>query len=272
MRVVKRAVGRIILFALLGAAAAHAQTTQEKPTSGTPSNAASASADCDKPGKPLPPEKIAGAWTSPKNGAKLELTQSDPKSTAKFDAKGQFSWDGSFASGKLTLTRTPKAQEMSGAAPDWARQKVEGQIKWTMELEPKIKCGTPVLEGKWYPGAFSYEADYDDNDQLISERASVTDPKGSPIDVLYVRSPPRVLLLAKGVDEPIIIDKLYRTEYHGELNRKIPLMIGVLFDEPNDQDSFPVTVSAGGRNIELTAKPSDDRRLFETEIFHVNPK
>ena len=262
MLVLRRGGASMVLATLFAAGTALAQTTQEKPAQGMPSNsnAVSATADCDQPNKPLSPEKIAGEWMSPKTGATLDLVQTDPKSTAKFTAKGQFSWDGTFGGGKLTLTRTPKAQEMSGAAPPWARQKVEGQIKWTMELEPKLKCGTSVLEGKWYPGAFSYEEDYDDSDQVVNQTASVTDPKGTPIDVLYeMRNPSQVFYYVQTATGLQNVEEFYLG---------VSMILEFQFDKPYQKKDFSADLSVGDQKLTLTAARFDNQGyIFRTNAF-----
>lgn len=77
-------------------------------------------------------------------------------------------------------------------------------------------------------------------------------------------TPPRVYIFAKGRKEPIVVKHFYQ---------EVPLRLGVFFDEPYEHDSYPVTVSVGGRRLELTATPSgDDRTRFYTEFFFVAPR
>jgi hypothetical protein len=268
--------GQIAISSLLIATAfsAPAQTvpgTQEKPQTGAPAASSPAAAEaaaaqaantkaCNEPSKPLPPDKIAGTWTSPKDGADLTLTQTNPKSTARFNAKGEFSWDGTFGGGTLTLNRAPTALEMSSSAPLWARQKVQGQIVWTMQLEPKIKCGTPVLEGKWYPGAFAYEAEFDSNNQLVNETTKVTDPKGTPIDVLYeMHIPSKVFYYVRTAAGLQNVEELYLG---------VSMILEFQFDKPNPKPKFTADPAAGDQNLTLTAWRSDDAGfIFRTDPF-----
>jgi hypothetical protein len=76
-------------------------------------------------------------------------------------------------------------------------------------------------------------------------------------------APPRVFLMAKGEFGRLLVDKFYQG---------IPLMVGVYFEEPYDQDSYDVTVNVGGGTLSLKAVPSDsERRVFQTEPFVVSP-
>src|SRR5205814_556376 len=73
---------------------------------------------------------------------------------------------------------------------------------------------------------------------------------------------PRVILLAKGVFNPILIDKLYVG---------VPLMVGVVFEEPYDKEEYAVTVDVGGQTLDLTARAADEvRKTFVTDPFILN--
>ena len=72
-------------------------------------------------------------------------------------------------------------------------------------------------------------------------------------------APPRVLIFAQGRHDPILLDKLYQN---------IPLMLGVVFDEPYDGASYPVSLRTSGGQIDLTARRAKENALlFLTDPF-----
>ncbi len=71
-------------------------------------------------------------------------------------------------------------------------------------------------------------------------------------------TPPRVVLIARGARRDYIIDRLYPG---------VPTAIDLVFDEPYDGESYPVSIEAGGK-LDLTAQPvNGDHRLFRTQSF-----
>src|SRR5689334_7636739 len=150
------------------------------------------SGTCASSDKPLPPEKVAGKWNSRNRvGASVEIVKDDPKDHSRFTLHGTHDWQGTLANGKLVFKRKPTVDEMENAAPQWARQAVEGQIEWSLELDPKDKCGTLVLEGQWFPGRIKVVQEVDAADKVTKQQAT-SDGRGSPIDIRFERLPPRV--------------------------------------------------------------------------------
>jgi hypothetical protein len=147
---------------------------------------------CGSSGTPLAPEKLAGKWNSRSRvGASVEIVQDDPKDATRFTLHGSHDWQGTLADGKLVFKRKPTVTEMENDAPPWARQAVEGQIEWSLELDPKEKCGNYVLEGRWFPGRIKVTEQVDAAGQLTKQQAT-SDGKGTPIDIRFERLPPRV--------------------------------------------------------------------------------
>ncbi len=214
--------------------------------------------------RPLPPEHIAGKWTDAKSKKKFEITQPDPKSAAKFLGHGEFEWDGSFQGGKLTFRHSPKATEMNPEMPPWAAKSVEGQLLWSIELEPQLRCGTPTLKGKWHPGAVKIVEEFDDNGRAIRQEASLDNASEEVIDVEFrIEVVSHVYLFAKGVFHTFLVDKLYQD---------VPTFVGVAFEEPYAGAEYPVSIELGGARLDLVAKPADaKRRFFQTDVFMVTP-
>ena len=149
---------------------------------------------CDSetdPGKPLPADALAGKWTNAANGDAVEIVRKDPKDAGNFALKGKHDWDGNFGDGKLVFTRTPTAEEMEHTAELWARKAVEGQLKWTLEIEPRTVCGTPRLKAKWYRGLIEIDKTRDDNGNVTAQSAKLAG-KGEPIEISYERVPPAI--------------------------------------------------------------------------------
>jgi hypothetical protein len=234
--------------------------TTEKNSAAAPGQASS----CDaQSGSPFAPESIAGTWLDADSRAPFVISQPDPKSATTLEAKGSHDWDGGYQNGKLTFTRKPRADEMSDAAPLWARELMEGEIQWTLELDPQIKCGTPTLKGKWYPGAIKFTEEYDEQGNLTRKEAT-SDGKGKPIDVEFRRQIiARTFLYVKGVFHTFLVDTLWQD---------VPLFVGVAFIEPNPAAEYPVSIKIGDQKIDLVAKPVDDKhKYFETGTFAVLP-
>ncbi|HEV1999584.1 MAG TPA: hypothetical protein VGQ97_03760, partial [Xanthobacteraceae bacterium] len=138
----------------------------------------------------LPIDKIAGRWRSDdgQEVVEISLKAGEP---SKFVFRGRFEWEGSYQGGKLVFTRTPKATEMGGVAPGWARQKVAGAVQWSLELEAKTKCGVPRLEGNWFPGVVKFFQEKDATGNIVKQEASVAG-RGNPVEVKYTRDAPAI--------------------------------------------------------------------------------
>lgn len=141
--------------------------------------------------EPLPPERIAGKWDG-ENGEAIEIAVKSPGDTTRLILKGKHQWDGTYDRGRLVFTHSPNATELGRAAPDWAIAKVAGQIVWSLELDAKIKCGVPTLEGKWFPGELKFREEKDSGGNIVKQEASVTG-KGKPVDIKYTRGTPEIV-------------------------------------------------------------------------------
>lgn len=232
--------------------------SQTKPTSEPAHDGGKSCSDI----QPLPAERIGGKWTDPKSGKIFEVKQPDPKSTAKFLGHGEFEWDGTYQGGKLTFHHSPKAAEMNPEMPPWAAKSVEGQLQWSIELEPQLRCGTPTLKGKWHPGAVKTVEEFDENGRLTRQEASLDNASEDVIDVEFrIEVVAHVYLFAKGVFHTFLVDKLYQDA---------PTFIGVAFEEPYAGAEYPVSIELNGERLDLVAKPADEkRRFFQTDVFMV---
>jgi YD repeat-containing protein len=135
-------------------------------------------------GKPLTADRIAGQWSDSYSGKTIEIALKDKNDLQHFTLAGRHPWTGTLAGGKLTFERTPTAAEMDQQAPEWARQAVEGQVKWSLELVPREICGAPSLDGNWYPGRIKITEDAGDGGTQQSRTATVVG-KGDPIPMRY---------------------------------------------------------------------------------------
>lgn len=156
---------------------------------------APASTNCDandpNSGAPIPPEQLAGKWKDMTSSGTIEIVPKDPKDKVNFVLHGTHDWQGTYKDGKLTFTRKPLADEMEKTAPAWARQAVQGQIEWSLELDARDKCGVPDLSGKWYPGLIKVDEEKDSGGKVLSQKASVAG-KGTPVDMHYTQQPPAI--------------------------------------------------------------------------------
>jgi hypothetical protein len=210
--------------------------------------------------QPIAPERLIGTWVDD-TGNTVEIAAKSPGDKTNFILRATREWDGIYKDGQLVFTRTPTAAEMSQKAPDWARKKVQGQIKWSIELQVSRKCQEPMLKGKWYPGELSYVEETAPDGGVAKQEASVTG-KGTPVDIVYSR-PPHVLVLAKTLTGYLHVDKFYE---------RVPLVVGVFFEGAHDGDEYPITVRIGDRSLDLIAKPVDaSRTTFLTDVFAVVP-
>jgi hypothetical protein len=206
--------------------------------------------------QPLPPEQIAGPWIDVDTGLSSDI-EAAANNTTDFRFKGKHQWDGSLAGGKLTFKRKPAANEMSEAAPEWAREQVAGTLEWSLELEAKlrVKCGGAselVLQGQWFPGELKFVEESDASGN-VKQEASVIG-KGKPIDVKWRAPNAEIQLLAQTVVGPMRVSRLFYD---------VPTVIEAVFDQPLSDASVLVTVTIDGKEVKLTARrdPTDYRRF-----------
>ena len=58
---------------------------------------------------------------------------------------------------RLTFRYKPKAEEMNSEIPAWAREQLEGELEWTVEIDEPRTCGGDHLDFKWYPGEVTWQ-------------------------------------------------------------------------------------------------------------------
>ncbi len=148
--------------------------------------------DAPEPPKnaPLTDLEIHGDWKAEKIGEK-ETPIDDLY--IHFDEKGATIAEGKYkdwkgglvhGDGEINFYRKPKAEEMSGKAPPWAREKVaaEGKLEWKLALKAESRKGEWVLEGKWYPGQFKWEEKGEKKEAWYLD-------EGKPVDVKFKKNP-----------------------------------------------------------------------------------
>jgi hypothetical protein len=212
---------------------------------------------------PLNIEEIQGEWSEEEIGDDKApegaiTIKADETSSEDLVLDGKYTdWDqeGHFAEGKITFVRKPTAEQMSEKAPLWARQKIEaeGKLKWKLELKAEKREGEYCLEGKWFPGEFKWNS----AGGRGAEEASYLGP-GKPLEVKF-RKPPVVLIFARCVGPPKLVDKIY-------LN--VPTFIELGFQGPSEKAEKPITIEITGKPTKLTAKRLEtDKRIFRTDVF-----
>ena len=121
-----------------------------------------------------------------------------------------------------------------------------------------LRTGSPdsvQLIAKWKKAAAGVR-------QLMAAKLCLPDP-----------APPRLLLFAKSVHGLIAIGKLYQTDLKHIPEIEVPLVLGLYFDNPPEEASYPVTIDGGGLKLYLDAKSVDAaRKVFYTEVFTTQPK
>jgi hypothetical protein len=251
----------VAAIALLGVGAAQGQTAP-KPAAKT---------EKDDEAKKL--EQFYGIWREKKHdGAYVisPLAPSDPQSKDLVKLRGRFAtWeDGQITLGKdsqptrLKFSYKPKWSEMNPTIPEWARRRIEGKLEWKLELETVEKaeqcsCSCIAVAGSWYPGEVRWK------DEGDPEAVRVTG-RGDPvkIELRHAKPMPLVLVFVKTRDDPILVEHFY-----GD----VPHFLGVFFDEPCNDERYPLTVSVGGQTLDLEATPFDEeRKRFDTGTFKID--
>jgi hypothetical protein len=214
--------------------------------------------------QPLPPEQLPGPWIDVDTGLSSAIEPAAANNATDFLFKGKHQWEGSLAGGKLTFKRKPVAEEMSEAAPEWARKQVAGTLEWSLELEAKlrVKCGGAyelVLVGQWFPGELKFVEETDASGKVTKQEASVIG-KGKPIDVKWRAPNAQIQLLAQTVVGPMRVSRLFYD---------VPTVIEAVFDQPLSDSSVLVTVTIDGKEVKLTARrdPTDYRRFLTGTVL-----
>ena len=151
-------------------------------------------------------EDLAGTWQSA-NGPGISIVMKDIDTHTLTLKETYDDWSGAYTpviTGSLMLgrvsseqplifTRAPTADQMADptseaagvGAPLWARQKVEGKLKWSLELrlQAGAEPGEILLVGDFYPGSI-YWREETDVAGLVTREARVAG-KGTPRKVEY---------------------------------------------------------------------------------------
>ena len=145
---------------------------------------------------PVEAADFIGVWRDADNGRALVIEPRYPNEPDKanvLEAKSQgrhddkaHDWVGTFVPAttdkpaKLTLTTTPKFDEMNLDIPEWVRKKIENELKWQVELElDQAFPFDPRLKAKWYPGEVTWT-----ETAGVGGDAKVTG-RGEPLDLTY---------------------------------------------------------------------------------------
>jgi len=102
---------------------------------------------------------------------------------------------------RMVFEYFPKASEMDQKIPPWARQQVEGKLKWKLELthdESNCVCADSQMEATWYPG----EVTWWDGTGDAAGTATVTG-EGKPVKFTLTKADDDVELL--GYFAPVIL-------------------------------------------------------------------
>jgi len=144
--------------------------------SGGPSQTQPSSPSRSPGESPIELSEIVGRWRNTADRSIVEIEELYPgENKSPIGLKGKHDgWGGSFTRGSgdkpshLSFQMDPKFEQMNPQAPQWARQQVDGKLRWFRELDAQ-GCG-PALSGKWYRG----EIKWTDSDQSgAAKEASV---------------------------------------------------------------------------------------------------
>lgn len=248
------------------------------PSTGTSSSAACGATQSASGGSIAIPQ-LLGFWTDSDTGEQVEIKEGFGSSGIIL--LGKHRWEGKFQAQKLTLSRTPTLQEM-GDAPDWAKQQVNGKIKWELDLDAKTECDQLVLQGKWYPGGYKWSEEIDPDSSAPPKRTVSDIGRGTPIDKKY-KPPPCDFTVDSMPDEPIdlkleshpgimVVPKRDYPWIAEALNRSQPFFVEVrlAYDDAAAQGkSLPVKfeVPATGRTKEvmLSGAPHHGPTVYSTD-------
>jgi hypothetical protein len=233
--------------------------TTEGPLAGVDATAPAAQRKCAAGAgldEALPAEEIAGEWFSD-DGDIVEVAPAVANDEGTFVLLSKHQWKGSYAAGKLIFSRMPTVEEMSPAAPEWARAQVQGKLAWSLELDAHGKCGEPSLDGKWYPGELQFIEERTPDGEISKRQATVTG-RGKPVDVRYTGGPRYFLFARSSMGRQNIKDV-----YLG-----VATEIELQFARPHDRPSLPVEVSIGDQRVKLIATKIDAKgHIFRTDAF-----
>ena len=111
-----------------------------------------------KGGTKIALSEVLGDWRIDGDDSPFRIVQEDPEAdpyrleahTADRVWKGEIIQANS-GTGRLVFSYKPKAGEMNAQIPSWAREYVDGELEWKIELELDLSC--PFwMTGKWYVG------------------------------------------------------------------------------------------------------------------------
>lgn len=163
----------------------------------------------------LPLEKLIGMWELAEKGAGfdpgiLAIVPTNPESeeyahdVTLYTTDAHRVWEGKYHSAQeldadamVTLSYKPKADEMNPDIPKWAREQIEGELEWKLELQPAGSWGTPEFVAKFYPGKVEWN-----EKALVKEGKSAwVVGKGEPSEYTYTRVLHEVLAYTYGAPE-----------------------------------------------------------------------
>lgn len=131
-------------------------------------------------------QQVLGLWRFKDGDRPFVLVQQDP-SAASYQHELEAHtmervWKGQYISAMdqaavVELTYKPKASEMNPEVPEWAREKVEGNLMWRLNVEMEGTCGTPRLVGVFHPGKIGWDENGEDNPE-----GAWVEGKGDPIE------------------------------------------------------------------------------------------
>jgi hypothetical protein len=148
------------------------ESSQTNSTTGSSSESEDAS---------IPVQELLGTWWTKGNESKVTIQplQKGDNQHLSLVAKHD-DWAGGYYDGILVFHRSPKFDEMSNKAPEWARKAVENKLRWTLELKPQSRCDEDLtLKGNWYPGELQWSEEKDASGKIVRKAWVVETKKGT---------------------------------------------------------------------------------------------
>lgn len=138
-----------------------------------------------------PPERdLIGTWINTVDRSRIEI-QAPEKGKLRVLGKNGREWKAVYVDGTLRLTRTPTAEEINPAVPEWARKdaRVAGHLVWRAELKASNDEDGYRLDGNLLPGEVHWTQKNDlDTGEPIRRDAGLATGQGQPIPLHYSKS------------------------------------------------------------------------------------
>ena len=142
--------------------------------------------------KRFPIDLLVGAWESMDDKDLFVIVPQNPDDdlyAGRMEAHTENRvWEGRYhpegeidAPSMMTFTYKPKAEEINKDIPKWAREQIEGELEWTLELHQAGTWGTPRFEVKFFPG----EVEWNEKALVKDGKNAWVTGKGTPRNINY---------------------------------------------------------------------------------------